>query len=132
MAGDTSRETTVERGRLTRLYLRVGLAVLVVSFLPFGPTGVDRTGSLWEMFAAGNLPVPVVVLAFALLCVSWPLHHAQGLIVGYALLATLLMALILIASLIGGDPLGVGAWLAAAAMVFCLVRSIRVSRVVDG
>ena len=127
MDGDTPRETTAERRRLTQLHLGAGLTVLVASFLPFGSTGVDRTGSLWEMFAAGNIYAPVVVLAFVLLCVSWPLHHSQTLVVGYALLATLLMALILISSLIGGDPLGTGAWLAEAAMVFCLVRSIRVA-----
>lgn len=127
MDGDTPQETTAERRQLTQLHLGVGLAVLVVSFLPFGSTGVDRTGSVWEMFAAGNIPAPTVVLVFALLCVSWPLHHSQGLVAGYALLATLLMALILIGSLIGGDPLGIGAWLAEAAMVFCLVRSIRVA-----
>jgi hypothetical protein len=118
---------TAERGQLTRLYLGAGLTVLVVSFLPFGSTGVDRTGSLWEMPAAGNIPAPIVVLVFTLLCVSWPLHHAQALVVGYTLLATLLMALILVASLIGGDPVRIGAWLAEAAMVFCLVRSIRIA-----
>lgn len=127
MDGETPQETAAERRKLTRLHLGAGLTVLVVSFLPFGSTGVDRTGSLWEMPAAGNVPAPVVVLVFALLCVSWPLHHAQALVVGYSLLATLLMALILMASLIGGDPIGIGAWLAEAAMVVCLVRSIRVA-----
>lgn len=127
MDGDTPHETTVERRRLTRLHLGAGLTVLLVSFLPFGSTGVDRTGSLWEMLAAGNIAAPVVVLAFALLCVSWPLHHSQTLVVGYALLATLLMAIILIGSLIGDDPPGIGAWFAETAMVFCLVRSIRVA-----
>lgn len=127
MDGDTPQETPVERRRLTQLHVGAGLTVLLVSFLPFGSTGVDRIGSLWEMFAAGNIAAPIVVLAFALLCVSWPLHHSQTLVVGYALLATLLLALILITSLIGGDPPGIGAWLAEAAMVFCLVRSIRVA-----
>ena len=126
MDGDTPRETAAERRQLTRLHLGAGLTVLVALFLPFGATGADRGGSAWEMVAVGNIAAPVVVLAFALLCVSWPLHHSQAVVVGYALIVALLMAVILIASLIGGGPTGIGAWLAEAAMVFCLVRSIRI------
>jgi len=127
MDGDTPRESTVESRQLTQLHVGAGLTVLVTSFLPFGSTGVDRIGSLWQMLAAGNFPAPLLVLTFALLCVSCPLHRSHVLVVGYALLAALLMVLILIGSTIGGDPLGTGAWLAEVAMVFCLVRSIRIA-----
>jgi hypothetical protein len=124
MGGDTS----IERRQVTRLHLGAGLIVLVLSFLPSGSTGVDRTGSMWEMFAAGNIGIPAVALVFVLLCVTWPLHHALALGVGYALLAVLLMALILIGSLIGGEPFGVGAWLTEVVMATYLVRSIRGTR----
>lgn len=126
MDGDAPQKTTAEHRQLTQLYLGSGFAVLAVSFLPFGATGVRRIGSLWEMLAVGNISGPVIVLVFALVCVSWPLHRAPALVVGYTVLAVLLMTLILIASLIVGDPVGVGAWLAVAVLVFCLVKSIRV------
>lgn len=124
MDGDTS----TDRRQLTLLHLGAGLIVLVASFLPSGSTGVDRIGSMWAMFAAGNFGLPMVALVFVLVCGTWPLHRALALGVGYAVLAVLLLALILVGSLISGDPFGVGAWLTQVVMVSYLVRSIRGTR----